>query len=54
MVLFMNDNEKKIDDVIEESSITNYSDDIDDIKIDNEELIKKIINSIIKKEENKK
>lgn len=50
----MNDNEKKIDDVIEESSITNYSDDIDDIKIDNEELIKKIINSIIKKEENKK
>lgn len=54
MVLFMNDNEKKIDDVIEESSITNYSDDIDDIKIYNEELIKKIINSIIKKEENKK
>lgn len=52
MVLFMNKNEKKLDDVIEENSITKYSDDIDDVKIDDEELIKKIIDSIIKKEKN--
>lgn len=49
----MNNPIENLEDIIEENSITKYKDDIDDMKINDKELIKKIIESIIKKEKNK-